>query len=288
MKICWDNLERLTYNPKKGRFNKNWDVYYYFEHCKNCNEPFLGLRNAQFCDRSCAFSGGFNVAKRPEVRRKISESQQGKNFISKDTGHIERLRQRMLGKENPMCSPESRRLISEKKRGLYGELNANYRGGYFTNNIPTYELYSGRLKTYQECRRNRDDSNILEVKCTYCGKWFIPTTRDIYNRLQGIDNNDRNRLYCSKTCKKECPMYRQQTKYKGKQGYLAREVQPQLRQLVLERDDYMCEKCGRIESLHCHHIKAVSIDPIESADMDNCVTLCKMCQIGRASCRERV
>ena len=39
-----------------------------------------------------------------------------------------------------------------------------------------------------------------------------------------------------------------------------------------------CQKCGQEGgSLHCHHIDPVISNPIESADVDNCITLCKIC-----------
>jgi len=60
-------------------------------------------------------------------------------------------------------------------------------------------------------------------------------------------------------------------------------VQPELRKLVLLRDNYTCQKCNTSKEdnpdleLHCHHIDPVINNPIESADIDNCITLCKLC-----------
>ncbi len=59
-------------------------------------------------------------------------------------------------------------------------------------------------------------------------------------------------------------------------------VQPELRQLVFERDEYTCIKCEKHQdnlnvSLYCHHIEGVQQNPIESADIDMCVTVCKSC-----------
>jgi len=50
--------------------------------------------------------------------------------------------------------------------------------------------------------------------------------------------------------------------------------------MVLKRDNYTCQygDCGKtIEDaeLHCHHITGVVQNPIESADMDNCIIFCK-------------
>jgi 5-methylcytosine-specific restriction endonuclease McrA len=59
-------------------------------------------------------------------------------------------------------------------------------------------------------------------------------------------------------------------------------VQPELRKLVLKRDNYTCIKCKKTQDelkvgLHCHHIEGIRHNPIESADVDICVTLCKNC-----------
>jgi 5-methylcytosine-specific restriction enzyme A len=184
----------------------------------------------------------------------------------------------MYGKQH---SEKTKNKISKSKlgcSGLSGNANPMWKGGYYSKKIPTYDGYVSRLEPYEQCKRNNDDPNVLEVKCTYCGKWYTPTIHSIVHRIyQGINYNDILRLYCSKSCKQECPLYRQQKQYKGNQGYYSREVQPQLRQMVFERDNCTCQKCGNIESLHCHHIDPVVNNPIESADINNCITLCKDC-----------
>jgi len=47
--------------------------------------------------------------------------------------------------------------------------------------------------------------------------------------------------------------------------------------MVLKRDDYTCQKCGSEEILHCHHIFPLNENPVMSADINNCITLCKSC-----------
>ena len=159
-----------------------------------------------------------------------------------------------------------------------------WEGGYYKHNIPRYSTYHLQLTPYGvECRRNDVDSNVLEVKCLYCDKWYQPSLISIQNKIQTIKGNksgERN-LYCSDNCKLSCPIYKK-VKYPkghGKSGS-SREVQPQpqLRKLVLERDNYKCVRCGRgIDEvqLHCHHLTGVELNPVESADVDNCITLCK-------------
>ena len=120
----------------------------------------------------------------------------------------------------------------------------------------------------------------MQVKCTYCGKWYVPTTDSVQKRIKALDGRGtgENRFYCSSNCKAACSIYRQVKYPKGFKPSTSREVQPELRQLVFERDSYTCQKCNKSDvEIHCHHIDPVSQNPIESADMDNCITLCKSC-----------
>ncbi len=48
--------------------------------------------------------------------------------------------------------------------------------------------------------------------------------------------------------------------------------------MVFERDNYTCLKCKRQDIvLHCHHIEGILWNPLESADIDQCMTVCKNC-----------
>jgi hypothetical protein len=51
----------------------------------------------------------------------------------------------------------------------------------------TYDVYSGQLEPYEKCRRNFKDVNILEVKCSYCSGWYIPTRLEVRHRISGIN-----------------------------------------------------------------------------------------------------
>ena len=141
-----------------------------------------------------------------------------------------------------------------------------------------YETYKDRLMGI-ECKS--DEEGYLLVRCKYCNKWFHPNNSNVNHYIQAGDG--RLNLYCSDGCKKSCPTYGMRKYEKGFRQNTSREVQPELRKLVLERDNWTCQKCGRSKDedinliLHCHHIDPVKNNPIESADMDNCVTLCKEC-----------
>ena len=50
--------------------------------------------------------------------------------------------------------------------------------------------------------------------------------------------------------------------------------------MVKERDEYTCQRCGakgKGVKLIAHHIEPVEFNPILSADIENGITLCKIC-----------
>jgi len=179
--------------------------------------------------------------------------------------------------EGIVFSDEHKRKLSEAAKGRVGKKNSNWRGGYFTEGLTYYDTYAQQLEWCEEVRRSPKDGNILEIRCAYCGKWFAPKQHSVRNRICSLNKYNDTRLYCSKQCKQECPIYKQVKYPKDFKQNTSREVQPQLRQIVFERDEYTCQKCGSTESLHCHHITGIELNPIESADVDNCITLCKKC-----------
>ena len=149
-----------------------------------------------------------------------------------------------------------------------------------------YDVWAHKLEKYYLCRRNPKQLEEIQIQCYYCNCWFVPTNRQCNQRTQAIVGNISGEylFYCSNGCKKSCAVFRQSVKpRKFKQYGSSREVQVELRKLVLERDNWTCQKCGQSKHenieliLHCHHIDPVSQNPIESADIDNCITYCKEC-----------
>ena len=140
------------------------------------------------------------------------------------------------------------------------------------------------IKIYESHEIDKDGD--VNFKCAYCGIFFKTSRLEVQHRLAAINgiNKGENRFYCSNQCKEECPTYGQCIYTKGHKTSLSREVQPQLRQMVLLRDNYTCQKCGWHKDdlsvgLHCHHIWPLNESPITSADMDECITYCKDCHI---------
>jgi 5-methylcytosine-specific restriction endonuclease McrA len=157
---------------------------------------------------------------------------------------------------------------------------SKYKKLYYSSHA-SYETYAHQL-TIDEEPRLADDGVSLEVRCKYCGKYFKPKNLQIIHRINSIDGKGEgeNNLYCSDNCKNSCSIYNRSKYPKGFKPDTSREVQPALRKLVLERDNWTCQKCGNSTDdypLHCHHFEGIEINPVESADVDNCVTLCKKC-----------
>jgi len=159
----------------------------------------------------------------------------------------------------------------------------------FRNLHAYYNSYVNKISYCEETREDPDNKELLQVKCTWCGKWFNPTNKIIDNRIGALNGRKtgEGRLYCSEGCKKCCPVYnkspatlmKEDTIKAGRLSWLelSREVQPDLRKMVFERDKYKCIKCGSELSLHCHHLEGIRWNPLESADVDQCITVCKDC-----------
>lgn len=145
-----------------------------------------------------------------------------------------------------------------------------------------FETYSEQLEIFEEIQHCSQNNELLEVKCAYCGKWAKPTNQQVQNRLRAFNSTiqGENRFYCSENCKQACPIFNQNKYPKGFKQATSREVVPLLRQLVLKRDNYTCQKCGAITEtaqLHVHHIIPYAQNKMQANDPDSCITLCKSC-----------
>lgn len=174
------------------------------------------------------------------------------------------------------CSLESKR----------GSNNHNFKGGVSKFNIPLYSTYAHQLELYNDVHEIRKDINgvtisVLGVSCVYCGKIFFPTKTAVSNRLEAIKGNASgdNNFYCSDSCRRSCPVFWRRIYYKGQdKGSLSRVDQSSWARLVKERDNYICQICGaKNDVMYAHHIEPVSLNPIESTDIDNGITLCELC-----------
>lgn len=219
-----------------------------------------------------------------QTRLKMSITRKG---IRPSNDTKRKLSKSKMGKKNPnygkTLSKEIRRKMSLSHKG---EKSSLWKGGYGSRDIPRYDHYNEIISFVDKCRRNKKDKNILEVKCSYCGIWYIPRLTDVNERVRSIRNGiDGCKLYCSNECKQACPIYGQHKYPKDyKVNTSSREVQPELRQMRFEVDNYTCQKCKKHQdeldvALHCHHIEGIRWEPLESADVDKVITLCEDCHL---------
>ncbi|MBV5346626.1 HNH endonuclease [bacterium] len=164
-----------------------------------------------------------------------------------------------------------------------GKGNHNYKGGVTKLELPLYETFASQLEPYQIVHKvTQDGLDLLGVECAFCKQLYVPRVYDIRMRLatiSGLRSGDQN-LYCSNDCKQLCPTYRQILYFKNNKPYKEnnRHDQKAWASLVKERDNYTCQNCGTTEGqMIAHHIDPVINNPIESADIDNGITLCKKC-----------
>jgi 5-methylcytosine-specific restriction endonuclease McrA len=190
------------------------------------------------------------------------------------------------------CSVGGKNNPNYGKTQRMGVLSPNYKGGVTKAGLITYDTCKDRLGFYEEVRKQKG-TKILEVKCAYCGRWYAPKWFEVRNRLKAINNLNQGemRFYCSENCKLACPTYGQKMYPKGFKHTTSREVNPYLRQMVLERDNWTCQICGKTIAeiqLHVHHMDPVAQNPMFQNDMDSCITLCKECHAmvhSRRGCR---
>jgi hypothetical protein len=264
MKICWDNLEKIKLNSKGFFVNeKCQNPMIEIESCKSCGESFLAFiqqikkGKGEYCSKECSapIYGKLHKYHTEETKIRIG-------FSSKE---------RYKNKENhPLYG----------KRGKYSPC---WKGGVTKNNIPLYDTYAHQIKYTEEVRRNKDNERILEVKCNYCGKWYIPKRRYIVKRIECLEGNRKgdSNLYCSDKCKELCPIFRRRLYQIGhpKLEEIERPYQQEWSEEVKKNANFQCEICGSKDDLISHHILPVKIRPELQADIDNGICLCESCHM---------
>jgi hypothetical protein len=190
---------------------------------------------------------------------------------------IKKLKLQSWNKGKTKATSKRLREMGKKISGKNHPLYIGMECGKYAN----YDLYVDDISFCEETRRNKDNPHILEVRCSYCGKWYPPKTMDVVNRKLKIDR-DLAKFYCSDECKDLCPIFGQALYPKGhinNNKLPTVEVSPELRKMVFLRDNYECQKCGSPNSLECHHIQGKAQNPILANDVSNCITFCKECHL---------
>lgn len=281
--------EHEKYKNKKGNYSINGKTYY-LKVCKNCNNLCLtGDKDGLFCDKKCSnhkeHHPMWGRKHKEETKLKWHLDRSGRTLSNE---HKQNISIALTGKIRPRWIIEKlievnkgKTLSLERKLELSimftGENNPNWRGGACELNVAIYRTYGPRLEKYEVIREN--EKGFLETKCTYCDKWYQPKIKEVAHRIESINGKNRgeNRFYCSEECKHNCNIYNQKKYPKGFKIATSREVQPELRKMRFELDDWICQLCNNSKNLHCHHYEGIEQNPIESADIDMCITVCKKC-----------
>lgn len=207
-----------------------------------------------------------NKERTAESRKKYREENKDKIAIYKKQ-HYENNKERVV---------EQRKQHYIANKGLIDICRQEYR----TSNAK-YELFYRKL-TVDELPKLHNDGVSLEVKCRYCGQYFVPFVSDVHKRISALngDAGGDQYLYCSDNCKQACPVYKQKKYPKNFKKASSREVNSLVRQMCFKRDDWLCQICGKSideVQLHCHHIEGYAQNPVLGNDIENVITLCKEC-----------
>ena len=127
MKITEENLSKLRYSSRTGKWYKDNNTYIKHEACSACGEPYLkSISNkGTTCSPACRRRG---LEHSEETKRKISRIMKKKYADSKDHP--------WYGRHH---TEESKAKMSRTKKGTRcGKDNHNWNGGYKANKLSGY------------------------------------------------------------------------------------------------------------------------------------------------------
>lgn len=228
-----------------------------------------------------------------ETKEKIRIARLGSILLDETKEKIsKKLKGTRCGDENPFYgkrhTQKSRMKMSESRKGQTpwnkgkkGSESPSWKGGYSSRNIPLYDTYNKKLLYTDKTRRNKNDKNILEVKCSLCKKYFIPTLISVINRIAAINGiqGGEHKFYCSDECKMTCPVYKKriyQENFPKKINNINSEDYKVFRDYVLKRDNHTCQYCGKLAE-HVHHERPQKLEPFFALDPDLAWSVCKEC-----------
>jgi len=209
-----------------------------------------------------------------EHKKNISESKKGSTPWNKGKKGLQKAWNKDL-KLTPLTDEHKNKL----KDATSKDKNGNWKGGYSSRNIPTYDFFYDKLTIEEDPKRVGFDKNILSVVCSQCKKRFIPKLTCVYERVRSLNGNayGENRLYCSEKCKQKCSVFGKKSNQMilNTKNYTQSEYQT-FRKFVLERDNYVCQYCGK-KAEHVHHERPQKSEPFFALDPDLAWSVCVKC-----------
>lgn len=115
----------------------------------------------------------------------------------------------------------------------------------------------------------------IKRNCIICNKEFEFDKGDLKRR--------NSRIFCSISCKaKYHSIGEKNPNWKGGITPENKKIRYSIefknwKLSVLKRDNYICQNCGEIEELNCHHIKLFSKYIEDRFNINNGITLCRKC-----------
>lgn len=194
--------------------------------------------------------------------------------------------------ENPDKIREYRKTYNEKNsdkiaadaRDYYSENKDRMKAMTIENaSAPAkHSTYNDRIVNTEELPTAMGGNGILIVHCKFCKREMVPTNAMVTGRLASLEGKKggEQAFYCSDICKKLCPVYNKHkfAAYDKRSKKTARvSTDAEVRQMVLEREDHTCERCGRKKRLEVHHYEGATISPMMTNDLENLHVLCHKC-----------
>jgi 5-methylcytosine-specific restriction endonuclease McrA len=287
-KSRYDGLQSYCIECQKQQYNKNRPKELqrrkdYWEK----NKDRITISHKEYYERNKESVN--RLQKEWYERNKEKISKQRKEYREKNKAKIKD-RARKYYKENKPQISKRAAIYWQKNKDMLKESHIEWRKKNIEK-VKKHDKKRGQspvlYDNYVQCLTTdeapiADNNGFLLAKCTYCGRYYYPTRAEVTRRDQALkgQSTGENRLYCSDNCKKACPIFMQVSWPRDFKPATSREVQPELRQMRLACDEYSCQRCGKTiddAQLHCHHIEGIKKNPIESADLDNTISLCKKC-----------
>jgi len=275
------NKERIKIKSKQYRYNNRKQLKINKKQYSKKNRERLRVKHKKYNDKNKERIKQYylNNKKRIAVNgQQYRKDNQNKLKIAKKLSYIKNKKQILL--YQAQYNKNNQKKIAARSK-QYRKNNQRQLKQYWNNPSRYNSLSFQGLAWLNQTRKAPDGDG--EITCAYCGEWMIPTKSQVKAHVAAINNSTNStmsRIYCSESCKEACPTYRQREYPKGFKKASSREVNPLIRQMCFEYDDYECQKCGATQEddqLHCHHIKGAVKEPLLANDIDNVITLCKTC-----------
>jgi len=266
--------------------------------------------NIRLCDYGCGQEAKYKISNGkfccskfynqcPDIRRKNSEANKGKNHHYYEKKRSEKTKEKIRqSHKDKVVSIETRKKIKESMKG---KNNPNYRKKFSRETIEKMSFSSkltiSKIKIrypffskIEKMRYNPDKLREKEIQ-VHCknhncpnskekGGWFTPTLIQIQERIRQLEKdygNGGSYFYCSKECKNICPLYHLRSDpLKDNSLLYSQEELQTFRKFVLERDNYICQFCGE-KATDVHHERPQKLEPFFALDPDFAWSCCKEC-----------